>query len=46
VLNSVNATLSGGNKHRLDIDALQCPIAGCPVPPPPVCLALLLRRCT
>ena len=35
VINSKNVT-AGYNKHRLVVKALQCPLSGCYVPPPPV----------
>jgi hypothetical protein len=34
VINTVNAT--AGDPYKVTVRALQCPLAGCPVPPPPV----------
>ena len=36
VLNSVNASVNGYYKHQITVKALQCPLEGCPVPPPPL----------
>ena len=34
VMNTLNT--SGSDPYKVQINALQCPLEGCPVPPPPV----------
>jgi hypothetical protein len=36
MINTVNtSTAFGSNRYAVDVSALQCPLEGCPVPPPP-----------
>lgn len=36
VINNINATSNDYYKHTFTVNALNCPLAGCPVPKPPV----------
>ncbi len=36
VINTIGASTPGANMYTLRVNALQCPLSGCPLPPPPV----------
>ena len=43
VINNVAATSNDWFKYTINVDALQCPLSGCPVPFKPVCCFVLLH---
>ena len=46
VINGVNATSPGWSKYLINVDALQCPLAGCPLPYRPVRVSVSSLTCS